>query len=207
MTRVGSRRSNLDSLCSSSKKKKKKKKKLMQPVCLRSDRGDHDATLDAVGYFPLCKVVDSHLGILSYLHALNKSLISDLSSAPFERLLSTSQAILTLVVGMCLGWAWGAAAMASALRARSAILLASSYTRAQSQLVSGVAPDSQFQKFVFEGVFLDARSSAVFGAFFFVGMFALAGLKAVAPKLTFLSIFGMIVMVSSEGARCRYRLW
>lgn len=101
---------------------------------------------------------------------------------------------------MCLGWAWGAAAMASALRARSATLLASSYTRAQNQLISGVAPDSQFQKFVFEGVFLDARSSAVFGAFFFVGMFALAGLKAVAPKLTFLAIFGMIVMVSSQSS-------
>ena len=101
---------------------------------------------------------------------------------------------------MCLGWAWGAAAMASALRARSQVVLSSAYTRAQSQLVSGVAPDSQFQKFVFEGVFLDARSSAVFGAFFFVGIFALAGLKAVAPKLTFLSIFGMIVMVSSQSS-------
>jgi hypothetical protein len=110
---------------------------------------------------------------------------------------------------MCVGWAWGAAAMASALRARSQVVLSSAYTRAQNQLISGVAPDSQFQKFVFEGVFLDVRSSAVFGAFFFVGMFALAGLKAVAPKLTFLAIFGMIVMVSSQssefsGVVCRH---
>jgi hypothetical protein len=32
-------------------------------------------------------------------------------------------ALLTLVIGMCTGWAWGCAAMASALRARSQVLL------------------------------------------------------------------------------------
>jgi hypothetical protein len=30
-------------------------------------------------------------------------------------------ALLTLVIGMCTGWAWGCAAMASALRARSQV--------------------------------------------------------------------------------------
>jgi hypothetical protein len=53
-------------------------------------------------------------------------------------------AILTLVVGMCLGWAWGVAGMAAALRARSVILLASQYTRAQSRISpNGASPDSQ----------------------------------------------------------------
>lgn len=53
-------------------------------------------------------------------------------------------AILTLVVGMCLGWAWGVAGMAAALRARSVTLLASQYTRAQSRISpSGASPDSQ----------------------------------------------------------------
>jgi hypothetical protein len=32
-------------------------------------------------------------------------------------------AFMTLVVGLCTGWAWGVAAMAAALKARSQILL------------------------------------------------------------------------------------
>lgn len=53
-------------------------------------------------------------------------------------------AILTIVVGMCLGWAWGVAGMAAALSARDTTLLASQYTRAQSQISpSGASPDSQ----------------------------------------------------------------
>lgn len=105
------------------------------------------------------------------------------------------QAMLTIVVGMCLGWAWGVAAMAAALRARSTTLLASQYTTAQSSLVGGVAPDAQFQSFIFHGDFLDTRSTVVFAVFFFVGIYALAALRAVAPKLTLTSIFGTIVLV------------
>lgn len=87
--------------------------------------------------------------------------------------------------------------MAAALRARDQTLLASQYTRAQSNLVSGSTPDAQFRRFIFEGDFLDARSTVVFGVFFFIGIYALAALRAKAPKLTLLSIFGMIVMVGA----------
>ena len=90
--------------------------------------------------------------------------------------------------------------MAAALRARSTTLLASQYTTAQSALVSGAAPDAQFQSFIFHGDFLDARSSAVFAAFFFVGIYAMSALRAVAPKLTLMSIFSMIVLVSGRYA-------
>ena len=38
-------------------------------------------------------------------------------------------AFMTLVVGMCMGWAWGCAAMAAGLRARSQTLLASAVQR------------------------------------------------------------------------------
>jgi hypothetical protein len=110
--------------------------------------------------------------------------------------------MLTVVVGMCLGWAWGVAAMAAALRARSTTLLASQYTTAQSSLVSGVAPDAQFQSFIFHGDFLDARSSAVFAVFFFVGIYAMSALRAVAPKMTLMSIFSMIVMASVAAHSC-----
>lgn len=52
--------------------------------------------------------------------------------------------MLTVIVGMCLGWAWGVAAMAAALKARNRTLLASQYTRAQANLQpSGTNPDAQ----------------------------------------------------------------
>jgi len=104
--------------------------------------------------------------------------------------------MLTIVLGMAIGWAWGVCAMAAALQARSQTLLASQYTTAQSALVSGAAPDAQFQSFIFHGDFLDTRSTIVFAIFFFVGSYALAAMRAMAPKLTLASIFGTIVMVS-----------
>ncbi|KZT59231.1 hypothetical protein CALCODRAFT_450301 [Calocera cornea HHB12733] len=103
-------------------------------------------------------------------------------------------AAIMLVVGMCLGWAWGCAAMAASLAARSQTLLASQYTTAESNLISGVAPDAQFQAFVFQGLFLDPAASTVFGVFFFVGTFGFALIRAYAPRLTLLAIFGTIVL-------------
>jgi hypothetical protein len=41
-------------------------------------------------------------------------------------------AFMTLVIGMCFGWAWGCAAMASALRARSQVLLQQEVQREQA---------------------------------------------------------------------------
>lgn len=41
-------------------------------------------------------------------------------------------AALTLVIGQLLGWAWGCAAMAAALRARDQVLLTSQVQRAQA---------------------------------------------------------------------------
>lgn len=117
-----------------------------------------------------------------------------------------------LVVGMCVGWAWGCAAMAAALKARSQTLLASQYTKAQASLSAGANPDAQcewcghpaaarlkparpaVQLFIFQGAFLDARSSVVFGVFLFVGTYALGAIRAKAPKLMLFSIFGTIVM-------------
>ncbi|KZO91011.1 hypothetical protein CALVIDRAFT_506209 [Calocera viscosa TUFC12733] len=99
-----------------------------------------------------------------------------------------------LVVGMLLGWAWGCAAMAASLAARSQTLLASEYTTAESQLLPGLSPDTQFQAFVFQGLFLDPAASAVFGVFFFIGTFGLALVRAYAPRLTLVAVFGSIVL-------------
>ncbi|KAJ7730484.1 hypothetical protein DFH07DRAFT_993871 [Mycena maculata] len=103
-------------------------------------------------------------------------------------------ASIILLLGMLLGWAWGAATMAAALSVQDKALLAAREAAAQKGLVAGVSPTLQIAELIFHGYFLDPRSSAVYGAMFFVGTFAMGVLRAQAPKLTLLSIFGTIVM-------------
>lgn len=50
-----------------------------------------------------------------------------------------------LVIGMLLGWAWGSAAMAAALRARSQVLLASSVQRVTAGVAGATNPDVQYR--------------------------------------------------------------
>ncbi|KAL0954522.1 hypothetical protein HGRIS_003489 [Hohenbuehelia grisea] len=103
-------------------------------------------------------------------------------------------ATLTLVIGMMLGWAWGTAAQAAALHARSQTLLAQRLQQAQASFVQGVSPQLQMRQMIFSGYFLDPRSSAVYGAFIFIGVFFLAAMRGALPSLALLSIFGMILV-------------
>ncbi|KZP19305.1 hypothetical protein FIBSPDRAFT_1045659 [Athelia psychrophila] len=85
--------------------------------------------------------------------------------------------ISTLLVGLLLGWALGAAAMKAALA------------------TSGMADlEALYQVSIFEGAFLDVRSSAVFGCFLALGTFFFACIRAYAPKLTLMSVFGTIAI-------------
>ncbi|KAJ7259813.1 hypothetical protein C8J57DRAFT_1339211 [Mycena rebaudengoi] len=103
-------------------------------------------------------------------------------------------AATTLLLGMLLGWAWGAASMAAALSVQDKSLLASRTAAARASLDPHISPTLQLQVLTFHGYFLDARVSAVYGAFFFLGTFAMGALRALAPKLAIFSIFGTIVI-------------
>ncbi|PPQ95766.1 hypothetical protein CVT26_015853 [Gymnopilus dilepis] len=103
-------------------------------------------------------------------------------------------AITTLLLGMLLGWAWGNAAMASALNVRSASLFAQQQAKVQHSLLPNVPAALQIQVATFHGAFLDPRSSAVYGVFLFIGSFALGAARAYLPNLALLSIFGTIVL-------------
>lgn len=52
----------------------------------------------------------------------------------------------------------------------------------------------QFERLMFNGHFLDTRSSVVYGAFIFVGSFFLAAIRGLSPSLSLLSIFALIVL-------------
>ncbi|KAJ8703362.1 hypothetical protein PTI98_001989 [Pleurotus ostreatus] len=101
---------------------------------------------------------------------------------------------MTLVIGMLLGWACGAAAMAAALKARSQTLLIAQLQSAQALLDPNMPAALQFERLMFNGHFLDTRSSVVYGAFIFVGSFFLAAIRGLSPSLSLLSIFALIVL-------------
>ncbi|KPV71578.1 uncharacterized protein RHOBADRAFT_31005 [Rhodotorula graminis WP1] len=103
-------------------------------------------------------------------------------------------AAATLVVGQCIGWAWGCAAMVASLRARDQVLLLSQVQRAQAGIAGATNPDVEYRREIFEGAFLSWRSTLVHGFFFAVGLFALGLIRAKMPKLMILSIFGTIVL-------------
>ena len=97
------------------------------------------------------------------------------------------QASLTVLLGMLLGWAWGSMSMAAGQAARDKTLLALRYQAAQQAVAAG-PPGTTVQTLVFDGFFLDTRTSATYGALFFIGCFALGAIRAHAPKLTLLCV-------------------
>jgi len=113
------------------------------------------------------------------------------ANLPIQMFLFT---ISTLVIGVLLGWGFGAAAMRCALAARDKVLLQSTLQKVQSTAAGRANPDILFKLEIFQGVFLDTRSSAVFGCFLGVGTFIFALMRAYSPKLTLLSIFGTIAI-------------
>ncbi|TDL18689.1 hypothetical protein BD410DRAFT_900749 [Rickenella mellea] len=103
-------------------------------------------------------------------------------------------AISTMIVGMCFGWAIGAAAMKAALSARNQKVLKQTILSVQESAAGAVNPDAQFKLSIFQGAFLDVSSSAVFGVFLGVAVFFFACVRAYAPKLALFAVFGTVVV-------------
>ncbi|GAA5970998.1 hypothetical protein JCM8115_004766 [Rhodotorula mucilaginosa] len=103
-------------------------------------------------------------------------------------------AAFALTFGMALGWAWGCAAMAAALRARDLVLTASQVMTVKGSISSATNPEEAYTKRLFEGAFLDWKSSLVFGVFLFVGSFGMGLLRAKVPILLVTSLFGSIII-------------
>ncbi|KAI0360638.1 hypothetical protein OH77DRAFT_1418621 [Trametes cingulata] len=102
--------------------------------------------------------------------------------------------ITTIVLGVALGWALACAGMAAALAARDQTLLKQTLQK-EAQSAAGLAnPDALFQNAIFNGDFLDTRSTVVFGVFLGFGCFLFAIIRAYAPKLTIMSVFGTIAI-------------
>lgn len=102
--------------------------------------------------------------------------------------------ILQSLLGLLLGWGIGAAGMKAALSVRSNIHVESTLQKAASSFQGSVNPDQLYKIEVFQGDFLDAKASVVFGVFLGIGVMLFAMVRAYSPSLIFFSIYGTIAI-------------
>ncbi|CAD6928474.1 unnamed protein product [Tilletia controversa] len=102
-------------------------------------------------------------------------------------------AMSTLVIGALFGWAMGCAAMASALRARNVQITGAAILKAQQSAASATNPEAAFRSTIFEGRYLDTKSTVVFGAYLIAVTYFLGFITARAQKLKLFCIFATIV--------------
>ncbi|THH31626.1 hypothetical protein EUX98_g2549 [Antrodiella citrinella] len=102
--------------------------------------------------------------------------------------------ISTMLIGMLLGWGFGAAAMRAALAARNQLVAKQTLENVMQGLAGNSNPDAEFENEIFTGIFLDTKSSAVFGVFLALGCFFFAMCRAYNPRLLIFSIFGTVTL-------------
>ncbi|KAF8907684.1 hypothetical protein CPB84DRAFT_271485 [Gymnopilus junonius] len=105
--------------------------------------------------------------------------------------------MIALLFCLIIAWAWTCAATAAAFAVRSPALLLKQTQAENSIHIPGVLAAVQDQLIVYSGYFLDPRSSAMFGIFFFVGTFFLAVVLGYFPGTTILGFFALILMDSA----------
>ncbi|KAL5519292.1 hypothetical protein ACEPAH_975 [Sanghuangporus vaninii] len=103
-------------------------------------------------------------------------------------------AVALLLIGQLLGWGLGSAAMKAATSARDQVVLRSTYEAAEQTAATAANPDAAFRLEIFEGIFLDARSTVVYGVMLGVFSFMFGLGRAYRPRLALLVIFGQIVL-------------
>ncbi|KAI0266396.1 hypothetical protein BC834DRAFT_969435 [Gloeopeniophorella convolvens] len=105
--------------------------------------------------------------------------------------------IITVVqslFGLLVGWAVGCAGMRAALSVRSELLIESTLQKVANNFQGTVNPDQVYKLEVFQGDFLDPKSSVMFGVFMAIGAFILAFVRAYSPPFMIFTIFGTIAL-------------
>ncbi|KAE8153056.1 hypothetical protein BDV25DRAFT_45189 [Aspergillus avenaceus] len=105
---------------------------------------------------------------------------------------------LSLFIGICLAWGWGAIVTKAALAARpdadtQARLTSLQQTAATQANQTGLPAANIAQKLVFDGYMLDARVTAVTYCLICLFIYLLSRLRASNPKTALTSMFGTII--------------
>ncbi|KAK7002342.1 hypothetical protein R3P38DRAFT_2729656 [Favolaschia claudopus] len=126
------------------------------------------------------------------------AILASLFLPPYLPVQLTIFLLSTLMVGLVFGWGIGIAAMraANAVRDQAHIQAVGAQIQAsiQSNPVFQANPTLAKTVAVFAGDFLDIRASAMHGAFMIIGNLIFGLIRAYAPKLLFMSIFGTIAV-------------
>lgn len=118
---------------------------------------------------------------------------------PADPLVPFVESMLIMLIGAGLGYGWASLAMVAALKARSPLTQAQAQAAIQAaaptipNAQSATNPELQ-QAAVFNGGFLDTKSTIVFAVFLFVGVFVATIVKAKYPRLQIACIFSIIIM-------------
>ncbi|KAJ7257147.1 hypothetical protein C8J57DRAFT_1136056 [Mycena rebaudengoi] len=126
------------------------------------------------------------------------ALLTALFLPPYLPVQLTIFLLSTLMIGLLGGWGIGLAAMRAANAVRSQAIIQAATLQIQASIKSNPVfqanPALAKSAAVFAGWFLDIRSTAVYGAFLVFGAFIFGLIRAYAPKLIFMSIFGTIAL-------------
>ncbi|KAJ6538107.1 hypothetical protein B0H19DRAFT_1079182 [Mycena capillaripes] len=126
------------------------------------------------------------------------TLLTSLFLPPYLPVQLTIFLLSTLMIGLLGGWGIGIGAM----RAASAVRDQGHIQAVVGQIQASIKANPVFQAnpalaqstAIFAGLFLDIRASAVYGGFMIIGSFIFGLIRAYAPKLLFMSIFGTIAV-------------
>lgn len=107
-------------------------------------------------------------------------------------------ASLSLLFGMCLGWAWGLLTMKAALAARPAsqtqALLQQLQQEAAAQAkATGEDPSFVAEKLIHDGFMLDARVTVIFYVLICLFVYAMSRIRVANPKFVLAQLFGIVV--------------
>lgn len=107
-------------------------------------------------------------------------------------------ASLSLLSGMCLGWAWGLLSMKAALAARpdsqtqARLLQLQQQAMAQAQ-ESGESVESVARKLINDGFMLDARVTVIYYVLICLFVYVMSRIRVANAKFTLAQLFGIIV--------------
>ncbi|KAJ7513178.1 hypothetical protein B0H11DRAFT_2303465 [Mycena galericulata] len=131
------------------------------------------------------------IGVTSFF-----ALLTSLLLPPYLPVQLTLFIISTLVVGLLSGWGIGIGAMRAANAVRDQAIIQAAGVQIEASINASAIfqgdPTLAEATAVFSGWFLDVRATAMYGAFLAVGTFIFGLMRAYAPKLIFMSIFGTI---------------
>ncbi|KAJ6255904.1 hypothetical protein Dda_9363 [Drechslerella dactyloides] len=103
-------------------------------------------------------------------------------------------AATTILLGICLAWGWGSLAFVAALSQRDDALYNATYGAIRQAAVQTPNPTFYVQRQIFNGELLQTGPTVIMFTMCAIFIYFMARLQASFPKLTLVSIFGMIVI-------------